>query len=173
MFCTNCGTEYKEGQKFCAGCGSKLTSSAPAAPTGDLQTAGFGNGKNRALKTEILKNFKMQNAASPDGKRTAAAEIFVGSEIPLDRCKNAINAYALGVSPDEVICLFDETLFHNGKEGLLFTVDSVFMKGALSLRGAAFLYSEKPYIKRNTFIYKYEGLNKLFEELYEADIQGR
>lgn len=52
--------------------------------------------------------------------------IFLKGNIPEKKLANAIQAYANGVSQDEVILLLDDTVFGSAKEGLLITSDAIY-----------------------------------------------
>lgn len=52
--------------------------------------------------------------------------VFIKGNIPEKKLMNAIQTYANGVPPDEVILLVDDTVFGSAKEGLLMTSDAVY-----------------------------------------------
>ncbi len=51
--------------------------------------------------------------------------LFVSPKIPPHRLRNAIDDYAHGVAPDDVLALYDATLIGNGKDGAIFTAERV------------------------------------------------
>lgn len=53
--------------------------------------------------------------------------LFVGT-IPPKKLKNAIGAYASEVSPENVLLLYDNTVFGSAKEGLILTTDAVYWR---------------------------------------------
>jgi hypothetical protein len=53
------------------------------------------------------------------------SSLFVGT-IPTKKLKNAISTYATDVPPEDVLLLFDNTVFGSAKDGLLLTADAVY-----------------------------------------------
>ena len=53
---------------------------------------------------------------------------YVGSEIKMSSFNNARSAFAKGVEYEDVVALYDTSLFENGKTGFLFTDDYVYFK---------------------------------------------
>lgn len=160
MFCTNCGKEYVEGQKFCSGCGALLEGDFPLKNISD---------KNREKKLNILKKYL------PECVKTI--DCFVGNDIPVDKCKNAINTYAKGVNPSDVLALTDESFRCNGKAGILFTVNDVYINHLnkdLPLKHMKYSEGVK-YNKEFTGrfmlhnFYDIEKLNEIFLALYTID----
>jgi hypothetical protein len=95
---------------------------------------------NRRLTSERAS----QNVASEKRRRIALLKeiqkilprsipsegLFIGKEIPSYKLSNAIAAYAPGVLAENVILLYDSTLFGGAKDGLLLTTDSVHWRNA-------------------------------------------
>ena len=53
--------------------------------------------------------------------------LFVGT-IPPKKLKNAITSYATEVSPEDVLLLYDNTVFGSAKEGLILTAEAVYWR---------------------------------------------
>ncbi|MFK7804398.1 MAG: hypothetical protein AB8G95_22375 [Anaerolineae bacterium] len=53
---------------------------------------------------------------------------YIKDNIPLNKLNNAINSYATDIMPDQVLILYDDTLFETAKKGVLLTKDSVHWK---------------------------------------------
>ena len=53
--------------------------------------------------------------------------MFVGT-IPPKKLKNAISTYAADVSPEDVLLLYDNTVFGSAKDGLLLTAEAVYWR---------------------------------------------
>jgi hypothetical protein len=60
------------------------------------------------------------------------AKFFFAPGIPPKKLKNAINAYASGLSEDDVLLLLDTTLFGSGKDGLLLSEDTLYVHNSFS-----------------------------------------
>ncbi len=68
-----------------------------------------------------------ENLGAVSGKNVSIAP-----HIDEKKLNNAIKAFGYSGSPSNVIALFDNTLFRNGKDGLLFTGELVIFRAALS-----------------------------------------
>lgn len=55
-------------------------------------------------------------------------KIYVAPNIPGDKLGNAIDSYAQGADPKDVLLLYDDTLWGNAKNGLCLTMDSLFWR---------------------------------------------
>lgn len=53
-------------------------------------------------------------------------KIYIKPNVPLDKARNAIGEYCGGVSYDDVVVLIDDTVFGNGKCGVLITDDAIY-----------------------------------------------
>lgn len=70
------------------------------------------------------------SAITVDDIRTALGafadkQIFLAPQIPLSKVANAIEAYAPGLKPDEVLLLYDNTVWGGSRDGLLLTAHEV------------------------------------------------
>lgn len=158
MFCSNCGKEHPDGQKFCSYCGYKLDGAALAPVQTDY--------KNKEKKIQVLKKYLRAcvNKYIP---------VYIGDDVPGDKCAVAISNYAMGANPKEVIGMIDESFRNNGKAGMLFTLDGFYCKHAY--KGANmfhFNYSDNMIIERtNSLVYELKILNEMLMALAEADMQ--
>ena len=66
------------------------------------------------------------SAVAEKASQIVHKQFFVAPYIPKDKLTAAISEYAPGVSPEDVIGLFDATLSGNGKEGILLTEDTLY-----------------------------------------------
>lgn len=114
MFCTKCGRELGDGDAFCAGCGAKVGSVAPApAKQENFKTSeGF-------LREKISERRKADNT------------YHVEPEIPEKILVNAANKIACGVNPAKILAVCDSSLMSNGKEGVVFTGVAIYAKETL------------------------------------------
>lgn len=60
----------------------------------------------------------------------AGDRIYMPPNIPFDKFNNALSSYALGVNPQYVIALIDETPLGSAKIGILITFDAIYAKDA-------------------------------------------
>ena len=56
--------------------------------------------------------------------------LFVGKAIPSDKARNARTAYAPRVKQEQILLLYDNTMFGGAKEGLLLTGDRVYWRNS-------------------------------------------
>lgn len=90
------------------------TSPSPvsAAPPPAKTKKAFGRDEIQALIIRIL------NGLADD-------HVFLAGSIPDTKLNNALRAYAPGVAPNEVLLLYDNTVFGSAKDGLLITTEAV------------------------------------------------
>jgi hypothetical protein len=77
---------------------------------------------DETLKLTLLKEIKEIQGEYPD----SYSHVHVGEVIPAAKLANAIVAYAPSVSPQDVLLLFDNTVFGGAKDGLLLSGDAVY-----------------------------------------------
>ncbi|HKY26640.1 MAG TPA: toll/interleukin-1 receptor domain-containing protein [Pyrinomonadaceae bacterium] len=71
----------------------------------------------------------------------AGKSLFIGT-IPPKKLKNAINAYATQVAPEDVLLLYDDTVFGGAKDGFLLTADAVYWRNDGGDEADQFRYAE-------------------------------
>lgn len=97
---------------------------------------------------------------------SSSARVYVPGNIPMDKCVNAISAYARSVSTSEVIGLIDTSLWGNGKKGMLFTETGYYYTTDTS--SGHFKYSDG--VTWNSFSgFNVSALNTMLKELHAAD----
>ena len=97
-------------------------------------------GLDSLLKPKNVADAKVTAAPQPVHDTTSALDeiknslegftngnVFVGT-IPPKKLKNAIGSYATEVSPEDVLLLYDNTVFGSAKEGLILTPDAVYWR---------------------------------------------
>ena len=115
-FCPECGYKLEANVKFCPECGYRLS---------DLQKQ-----DNSSLKKEIkfessedlIKHF-LKNAHEN-------ADISIAPEITEKKLVSAAETIGNGADTMKVTGLIDTTVFHSGKEGILFLGDKVYLRPA-------------------------------------------
>lgn len=99
---------------------------------------------------------------------TSMYTCYTYGNIPYDKCRNAINAYAIGAQNEEVIGLIDETLFGSGRRGMLFTENGVYYTTSSGNR--FYKYSDRVQFNWSSSSgYINSCLNAMMIELYNAD----
>lgn len=91
----------------------------------------------------------------------------IGNLISEEKVYNACRSYAGNVNPKDVIALIDETIFGNGKKGMLFTENGLYYSS--SMGGQYFSYSEPKYFERRGG-YNCVALNEMIQELNNIEI---
>ena len=87
---------------------------------------------NRQRLQEQIKDLEKKIEESKYNSRLACfgriddSNVYVAPNIPYDKLKNAIEAYAPCLDPDDVLLLFDDTAFGGARDGMLITYDSVY-----------------------------------------------
>ena len=71
----------------------------------------------------------------------AGKSLFIGT-IPPKKLKNAINTYATQVAPEDVLVLYDDTVFGGAKDGFLLTADAVYWRNDGGDEAEQFRYTE-------------------------------
>lgn len=97
--------------------GRAASEKAPVNNTGQPGSADQGGGSPELLE-------EIQQALKEVTNRC----VFVGKEIPPNKIHNAIKAYADGVSPEDVLLLFDNTGSGVAKDGLLLTAGAIYWR---------------------------------------------
>lgn len=115
-YCPECGYKLEGNVKFCPECGYKLS---------ELQKQGdsFLGEKTKFASSEDLIKFFLKNAHEN-------AEISIAPEITEKKLVNAAETIGNGVDTMKVTGLIDTTVFHSGKEGILFLGDKVYIRPA-------------------------------------------
>lgn len=67
-------------------------------------------------------------------------QLFVGKEIPSEKLVNAIDGFAFGVSHEDALLLYDNTLFGGAKEGALLTTTGVYWRSNMGDPRGEFAY---------------------------------
>ncbi len=92
---------------------------------------------------------------------------YVYGAIPKSKVENACMTYAAKVEYDDVIGLIDETVFGNGKSGILFTID-----GFIDSKDARFYsYKEGIQYKQLPSAYNLVNVNKILSRMCEIENQ--
>lgn len=58
-------------------------------------------------------------------------KIYMYPNMPMDKLNNALSSYAMGVNPQSVLALIDDTITGNAKNGMVITTDAIYAKSML------------------------------------------
>lgn len=86
--------------------------------------------------------------------------IYIAPDIEIDKLQNTTNIICKGIDSEDILAIYDSTVFGNSKEGIVFTKESLFYRGTL-LKAVEVKYKdlkEAFYSKR-----KVENKNRKFE----------
>lgn len=113
-FCPECGNKLEEGMKFCSECGYKLVDSS-------VQNPALREEKGKFSSSEELIKYYLKNTKE-------SVDLSISPDITEKKLVNAATVIGNGVDTMKVVGLVDTTIFHSGKEGILFLGDRVYFR---------------------------------------------
>ncbi len=109
----------------CPKCNNRISANADSCPI----CRAYFNEPNTISYEQYIGTISMYSKKLID--KDLASSLYFAPDIPEDKLANAINTYAEGVIDDQVIALYDDTLFGSAKEGFIITTAGIYWKDML------------------------------------------
>lgn len=118
-FCPECGNKLIENAKFCPECGFKITG---------ISTTVVNETSSHIIETKTINKVNSDEYVKNALSESHMNNINVRPDIPEKKLVNASVSIAENTDPNTIIALIDTSILSNGKAGVVFTGNEIFIK---------------------------------------------
>ncbi|WP_233666599.1 zinc ribbon domain-containing protein [Staphylococcus simulans] len=118
-FCPECGNKLIENAKFCPECGFKIPGTS---------TTVVNETSSHIIETKTINKVNSDEYVKNALSESHMNNINVRPDIPEKKLVNASVSIAENTDPNTIIALIDTSILSNGKAGVVFTGNEIFIK---------------------------------------------